>query len=313
LHAGTTLSSTEVNPITISSNGSANAILEFDGHFKLCFNNLIINHVDASGEGVVSIGSGSQITNSLNWETQTCNEILFADFTYVDNCVGSLVQFESVSTGNVDTWSWDFGDPDSEADVSTLEHPSYIYESEGTYTVTLTISSDQKIRSYTTDIVIGLNDLSGNHIVMSGGKLHSFQSASSYQWYRDNEKIEGATTRSYDFLNQGGTFKVVTRNSGCNRASEPYINIVTGNELPVLEEKTLVYPNPSGGVLNIEVPFTGDYVVRIYDSFGRKVKESSYRDPKILVSMDGNKAGMYLLQIVKGTTQITKKFILNHQ
>lgn len=313
LHVGTTLSSTEVNPITISSNGSENAVIEFDGHFKLCFDNLIINQVDASGEGVVSVGSGSQITNSLNWYTQPCDEVLFADFTYVDNCVGSLVQFESVSTGNIDAWEWDFGDPDSEDDVSTLEHPSYIYESEGTYAVTLTISSGEEIRSYTTDIVIGLNNLADNHIVMSNGRLYSFQTASSYQWYRNNEKIEGATSRSYDFLNQEGTFVVVTKNSDCNKVSEPYINVVTGNEQFVLEMKTLVYPNPSSGVLNIEVPFTGDYVVRIYDSFGRTVKESSYSDSRIVVSMNGNKAGLYLLQIVKGTTRITKKVILNHQ
>ncbi len=44
------------------------------------------------------------------------------------------VAFTNLTTGHVDTWSWDFGDGGS----SAAQHSSHLYELPGTYTVTLT-------------------------------------------------------------------------------------------------------------------------------------------------------------------------------
>jgi PKD repeat protein len=49
-----------------------------------------------------------------------------------------LVSFTDLSTGNPDTWSWDFGDG---IGTSSLQNPDYTYNDEGTYTVTLTASN----------------------------------------------------------------------------------------------------------------------------------------------------------------------------
>ncbi|HNB51325.1 MAG TPA: PKD domain-containing protein [Anaerolineales bacterium] len=46
------------------------------------------------------------------------------------------VQFTDLSTGDFDTWLWDFGD----GVTSTLQSPMYLYLLPGTYTVTLTVS-----------------------------------------------------------------------------------------------------------------------------------------------------------------------------
>ena len=48
------------------------------------------------------------------------------------------VAFTDISTGDIDTWSWDF-DNDGYED-SALQNPSYVYNSEGIYTVSLTVS-----------------------------------------------------------------------------------------------------------------------------------------------------------------------------
>ena len=47
------------------------------------------------------------------------------------------VQFTDESTGNVTSWSWDFGD----GNTSTVQNPIHTYESTGNYSVTLTASN----------------------------------------------------------------------------------------------------------------------------------------------------------------------------
>ena len=62
-----------------------------------------------------------------------------ADFT-VDSRSGTApftVKFTDLSTGNPTTWSWDFGD----GTTSTEQNPGHVYQKEGAYDVTLTVSN----------------------------------------------------------------------------------------------------------------------------------------------------------------------------
>lgn len=47
-----------------------------------------------------------------------------------------IYQFKDHSTGNITSWSWDFGDGNS----SSIQHPVHRYENEGTYQVCLTVT-----------------------------------------------------------------------------------------------------------------------------------------------------------------------------
>jgi uncharacterized protein (TIGR02145 family) len=76
------------------------------------------------------------------------------------------VQFTDLSTNSPSSWSWNFGDSNS----STLENPSHIYATAGTYTVTLTATNsagsdiETKIDYITVDpdIVGTVSDIDGN-------------------------------------------------------------------------------------------------------------------------------------------------------
>jgi gliding motility-associated-like protein len=62
-------------------------------------------------------------------------------------CPGIPVNFTDVSVPNVGaltTWSWNFGDPGSGTDnTSVINNPTHIYYTAGTYNVTLTVSNDE--------------------------------------------------------------------------------------------------------------------------------------------------------------------------
>ncbi len=63
-----------------------------------------------------------------------------ADFstTSTQVCSGYWVNFSDLSSNNPTSWSWDFGD---DTELATEQNPTHVYESEGTYTVSLTVSN----------------------------------------------------------------------------------------------------------------------------------------------------------------------------
>jgi PKD repeat protein len=61
-----------------------------------------------------------------------------ADFTSntTNGCFPLVVQFSDLSTGSPSSWQWSFGN----GNTSTIQNPSAIYSSPGTYTVSLTVN-----------------------------------------------------------------------------------------------------------------------------------------------------------------------------
>ena len=60
-------------------------------------------------------------------------------------CTGSVVFFNDLSTSNITSWSWDFGDGNS----SNQQNPSHTYSSPGTYDITLTVTNSNGTDTYT--------------------------------------------------------------------------------------------------------------------------------------------------------------------
>ncbi len=71
------------------------------------------------------------------------------DFTWSDDCVNHLIDFEidrdKTDVDKITSWSWDFGD----GTLSNEMEPSHMYNTEGTYKVTLTVVD---INNYTNKI-----------------------------------------------------------------------------------------------------------------------------------------------------------------
>ncbi len=73
-----------------------------------------------------------------------------------------VVNFTDNSTGDISRWAWDFGDGNS----STVQNPSYIYSTAGTFTVSLSVSGDGGTDTETkTDyITVNPNSLRPNEV-----------------------------------------------------------------------------------------------------------------------------------------------------
>jgi len=59
-----------------------------------------------------------------------------ADFRAPDTCVGEYILFADLSTGNITSWFWQFGD----GDTSIHKHPTHAYDTARSYLATLTVA-----------------------------------------------------------------------------------------------------------------------------------------------------------------------------
>jgi PKD repeat protein len=107
---------------------------------------------------MVSGPGGSDTETKINYITVGYPAPI-ADFTAspLSGTVPLTVTFTDQSTGDITSWSWDFGD----GGTSSARHPSHIYEDAGTYTVSLTVSGPGGSDTETKTDYITVNALPG--------------------------------------------------------------------------------------------------------------------------------------------------------
>jgi len=96
-------------------------------------------------------------TTEPNLSTQ-----FLADFSYSQNCYDKTVYFTDSSVTNngiIISWIWDFGDPAITNDTSSLQNPLYVYNSAGSYQVSLTVTNSAGFSHDTVKTVEVFNSL----------------------------------------------------------------------------------------------------------------------------------------------------------
>jgi PKD repeat protein len=301
------------NRISLQSTGAGSATLNFDGHFKRCFDYLDVTRVNVSGDVVISAGANSTLTNAANWTPGACGEALFADFSFKFNCEGSLTEFTDASDGDIASWSWDFGDPGSGSNSSSDRNPFHIYDDTDTYSVTVTVSDGNEEVSYTRDVPVMNNNLPDNRVIIANEKLFSELTADFYQWFKDGEILETETARSYAYGGNPGSYFVVIKNNTCNLPSSVFLITATEPDPDPAVTETKVYPNPANTELFVDVP-AGllPANVTIVNTLGQVVFASPAHEDRTRISTGDLKDGMYFVDVSTQKSTVRKKIIVQH-
>jgi hypothetical protein len=286
--------------VTIKSQGSQKSFLEFEGYYKKCFDYVQVNSIDLIGQSLINLGSNSTVVNSQNWSQSDCINALFPDFSYQYACNDSYVYFDDKSQGKVSNWQWDF----SNNIFSSETNPKRFFSQNQNVQVTLKISNGADSRSITRAIPLKSNQLSSNSIVMNSDLLLSFNSSPSYQWLLDDNFIESEKNRSISFLGKPGTYKVLTFNNECNRASSPFL--ITSIDEPILSDEYSVYPNPFIETVTIEVKNGGR--MRLFNLLGNEIFVSDINNKQQIDTSDFPK-GIYILLIETSNSIYYKKIV----
>jgi len=190
---------------------------------------------------------------------------LAADFSGspTSGCAPLAVNFTDLSTGtNIDGWSWTFGD----GGTSTAQNPSYTYNSPGTYSVSLTVSSSaqgcndsQTKTGYITVNGTPVADFSGTPTTGTEPLTVDFTdlstNATSWSWdFGDGVGTSTAQNPSYTY-NSAGTYTVtLTATNACGSDIATKVDYITVD--PCVAPTADFSGSPTTGDAPLTVDFT---------------------------------------------------------
>ncbi len=157
-----------------------------------------------------------------------CPQFIPAVLAPTNSCTGTTVHFSNLGGSSGSNWYWDFGDPSTTTDHSTLNSPIYTYPTSGTYTVSLTTGYGTNCANTAISTVdIGwVNASFTNNAPKCVGDPVTFTNTSTsssnvtitaYNWYFGDGGTSALQSAIHTY-NVGGTYTVtliITSNIGC--------------------------------------------------------------------------------------------------
>ena len=223
-------------------------------------------------------------------------------FTAPTVCFGTTTVFTDLSTissGNIVTWSWNFGDPIVTNDVSSLQNPTYLYTTSGTFNVTLICTSSNGCVGLitipvfvNTSPVANFNAISsclGTATIFNDLSVPTTGVVTNWVWdFGDGSPISNQQNPSHTYPNDS-TFNVsliVTNTAGC---TDTFNLPVTINPLPIVAFSADTFagcPSLCVNFINQSSIVTGNIVGWSWD-FGDNSAVSTLQNPSHCYNLNG--------------------------
>lgn len=242
---------------------------------------------------------------------------------------GQGVDFLDISSGDPTSWIWTF--PGGSPQTTTLQHPMGIeYADNGTYDVTLVVENEYGTDSITKEdfVTVGgpFADFEADETNILKGEAVSFTDQSTNNPIEWSWRFFGGTPGTFNgqnppeiTYNATGLFNVrlsVNNDLGSNVLTKNnYISVgAVGLDEPGNETLVKVFPNPSQGLITIELPdgLTENIFLSVINSRGDVIhsEELSNKTTKASVNISKAAAGVYLLKLQMGENILYKKITL---
>ncbi|WP_165836246.1 immunoglobulin domain-containing protein [Taibaiella soli] len=244
----------------------------------------------------------SAVSAPINVSINPKPDAMISYTTPVTFCEGGAVVLNAVTaTGTSYQWQ------NNATPVAGATDNYFVADHNGSYSVTVTNSFGCSETSNPPVLVV-VNPLPVPVITVSGNTLTT-GSYASYQWYLNSTPINGATSQSYTFTQNGGYLVRVTDVLNCtNYSLLSFVNNVGVKNILVHASDISVYPNPAQNVVNIDAPVKVNIVLR--DLLGQTLLSQK---AVTRIYLSDIPAGLYLMQIsdengiIVKTEKITKQ------
>ena len=166
-------------------------------------------------------------------------------YMFEDSCLNQQVIFTDTSfatTGNLNSWTWNFGDPGSTQDTSTNRFPTYTYTTAGTFTASLIVTTDK-----------GCIDTVYNQITIHPLPEPSFspsnpQCEGTPVTLNNTSQIQSGSIQNYEWLVDGNTYITPNINYTFSSAGTYPIQLIEISDLgctDTLFQNVVINPLPN--------------------------------------------------------------------
>jgi PKD repeat protein len=271
----------------------------------------VINNPNASGAAMNFVQNGISIApkqctqglpNFINGYTKNV-PATFASTTACQSVSFSVPAQASFSSGcsaipyPYSGYKWDFGEPASAANSSTVMTASHTYSALGTYTVKLIMYSNCENDTITKVVTVTAPGpsitVNGLFSICKGEKrVYTANGGTSYQW------SNSSSTSTVALSPASTTVYSLTGTSGICKTTEVFtvtVNACAGVSEATADLQMKLYPNPAQAQVMIESLQSGEAL--IYDMQGKLLQQMVIKEGLNRVSLSGLLQGIYLVEL----------------
>lgn len=219
----------------------------------------------------------------------------------VSICVGDTAQLEVAANGNI---LWQPADFLNDATIAT---PLSFPETTTEYTAVVT-DSNGCINTGKSRVTVNAYPPLPQINVFNN--ILSTVSGFQYQWYRNDSLIAG---NNINILtpNQSGYYSVrISNNAGCSMLSENVFFEMPLSVLNIETETIAIFPNPTLGIVNIQLQQFEKVNVTVFDVQGRKVFADNFEGTSYNFNLNILTKGIYTLQLQQENKLYIRKVVL---
>ena len=234
-------------------------------------------------------------------------------------CVGDTIQFNDVSTGAITNYDWTFagGNPST----SNLQNPAIIYNSGGTYDVSLTITDDFGMATEMKNEYIIVDDLpiADFSYSIDNGTIQIIDNSSNVNFYFWNFG-DGTTTQTvgnvtHTFDTSGiYTISLVGSNNCGPSTFETTVNItITSLENLNDWDELAIFPNPTNDFLRIDFgkKQSDASSIQFINSLGQMIFSKKVENVIEEINVSNFPKGIYFIKIMDGKSELVKRIVVN--
>lgn len=159
-------------------------------------------------------------------------------FSATTECVGDSTSFTNSTTGNVVTWLWNFGDATS----SAAQSPTHLYNTNGSYNVTLTATNNAGCSSFLTQAVtvnlVPTAQFSGTTACTGSATAFTDQTTGApigWTWDFGDGSPLGNTQNPSHIYPTAGTYTVTMIAAAGSGCADTITNVITVNPVPTAQ------------------------------------------------------------------------------
>lgn len=145
-------------------------------------------------------------------------------------------------------------------------------------------------------------------IISVFGNTMTSSSASSYQWYKDNNPIAGATAQSYTAVSSGIYYVSITDDNNCSNESAPMFLATSGIHSIQQEGSIYAYPNPATNTVTLK-GLHGNTSYDVINQQGSVVQKGMTDVSDATIDISTLAAGVYMVNLANSDYNGTLKFI----